>query len=604
MQRQGTPGEVGRGLVEGRGSLPELLYKTVEREGAKPALCAKGTEVGGWWREISYEGFYERVRHLAAGLSGLGVERGDRVALMSGNRPEWPIADLAIQSLGAVTVPVYPTLEAGQVAHIVEDSGAEAAILENAALLGRLESVRGRTPELASVVVMDHEGADALSFEQVERDGGSLPLEGWEAGWRAIGRDDVATVIYTSGTTGLPKGAVLTQGNLLSNLEGILEALPVTPDDVMLSLLPLSHVFERTAGHYLGLAAGCTIYYAESVEKVPENLREIHPTLCISVPRLYEKMYDRVLQSVSEGGGLKKKMFEDAVASGRRAYELEREGSVVGGTLKLKLALYDRLVFKKLREAVGGRLRYFVSGGAKLNPDIGKLFHAAGVRIVEGYGLTETSPVISCNRLERIRFGTVGPPLHNLQVKIDDSGEVLVKGPSVMRGYLNDEKATAEAFTGDGFYRTGDVGEFDEAGYLKITDRAKNLIVLSTGKNVAPQLVETALAAAPHISQTVLVGDGRKYVSALVVPDYDAVRRTLGSGASNEELATDERVRGVIERDIQAATAGFASYERPKRFILLGRELSQEEGELTPTLKVKMRAVRERYGGLVEELYS
>ena len=274
------------------------------------------------------------------------------------------------------------------------------------------------------------------------------------------------------------------------------------------------------------------------------------------------------------------------------------------GFLKLKLALYDRLVFEKLREVVGGRLRYFVSGGAKLNPEVGKLFYAAGIKIVEGYGLTETSPVISCNRLQRIRFGTVGPPLHNLEVKMDETGEVLVKGPSVMRGYLNDEKATAEAFTEDGFYRTGDVGGFDEAGYLRITDRAKNLIVLSTGKNVAPQLVETALAAAPHISQTVLVGDGRKYVSALVAPDYEAVRRTLGSEAPDEELANDERVRALIERDIEGATAGFAPYERPKRFALLPRELSQEEGELTPTLKVKMKAVRERYGGLVEELYA
>ncbi|MDN5698417.1 MAG: long-chain fatty acid--CoA ligase, partial [Rubrobacter sp.] len=528
---------------------------------------------------------------------------GDAVALMSENRPEWPICDFAVQSLGAVTVPVYPTLEAGQVAHIVEDSGAKVAVVESESLRVRVESARERTPELGSIVVMEHEG-EGLSFEEVEREGAQSPVSGWEDGWRAIGREDVATIIYTSGTTGLPKGVLLTQGNLLSNLEGIMEALPVSEDDIMLSLLPLSHVFERTAGQYLAFAAGSTTYYAESIDKVPDNLREIRPNVTISVPRLYEKMYDRVLQSVTEGGGLKKKMFEDAVECGKRAYEIERDGGTVGGLLKLRLKLYDRLIFAKLREAVGGRLDYFVSGGARLNPEIGKLFHAAGVKILEGYGLTETSPVIACNRLERIRFGTVGPPLHNLEVKIDESGEVLVKGPSVMRGYLNNEKANAEAFTEDGFYRTGDVGEIDEAGYLKITDRAKNLMVLSTGKNVAPQPVETALTAAPHITQAVLVGDGRKYVSALIVPDYDAVRRTLGVEDANESLAAEESVRALIEADSQAATAGFAAYERPKRFVLLARELSQERGELTPTLKVKMNAVQERYGDQVESLYA
>jgi long-chain acyl-CoA synthetase len=605
MQRQGTSGvreEAGAGVVEGLGSLPGVLSRTVERQGSKPALCSKNLDGG--WGEISYEGLYERVRSFAAGLRGLGVGKGDGVAVMSENRPEWIIADLAVQSLGAVTVPIYPTLEAGQVSHVLEDSGARVAVVESATLLRRVQSGRNGSSRSVSVVMIEAEYSGETSFEQVEREGAASPFAGWEEGWRALGHEDVATIIYTSGTTGPPKGVVLTQGNLLSNLEGIFGALPVEADDVMLSLLPLSHVFERTAGHYLGLAAGCTIYYAESIEKVPENLREVRPTLCISVPRLYEKMHDKVVRSASEGGAVKKWLFTDAVASGKRAYEIERDGVRVGAVLRLKLAVYDRLVFAKLRGAVGGRLKYFVSGGAKLNPEIGKLFHAAGVRIVEGYGLTETSPVISCNRLESLRFGTVGQPLHNLEVKISDSGEVLVKGPSVMRRYLGNEKATSEAFTEDGFYRTGDVGEFDESGYLKITDRAKNLIVLSTGKNVAPQLVETALAAAPHISQTVLIGDGRKYVSALMVPDYDAVRRTLDTRADNHALARDDHVRGLIQNDIEAAASEFAAYERPKRFALLPREMSQEEGELTPTLKVKIKTVQERYKDLIEELYA
>ena len=283
--------------------------------------------------------------------------------------------------------------------------------------------------------------------------------------------------------------------------------------------------------------------------------------------------------------------------------EIEKSGGTIGRGLSLRLKLYDWIVFKKLREVVGGRLRFFVAGGAKLNAEVGKFFYAAGIRIVEGYGLTETSPVISCNRIESLRFGTVGKPLSNLEVRTADSGEIEVKGPSVMRGYLNNEAATAEAFTDDGFFKTGDIGEFDDEGCLRITDRAKNLIVLSTGKNVAPQQIETNLVARPHISQSVLLGDGRKYVAALIVPDYETVRKALGTDADNDMLSGDERVRDLVEKDIESATKDFAAYERPKKFALLPRELSEEEGELTPTLKVKMPVVRERYGEVIESLY-
>lgn len=293
------------------------------------------------------------------------------------------------------------------------------------------------------------------------------------------------------------------------------------------------------------------------------------------------------------------------IADGKRKYEIEKSGGTVGRGLALRLKLYDRLVFKKLRDVVGGRLRFFVAGGAKLNAEIGEFFYAAGICIAEGYGLTETSPVISCNRIGGLRFGTVGEPLSNLEVWIsEDAGEIEVKGPSVMRGYLNNDEATAEAFTDDGFFKTGDIGEFDDEGCLKITDRAKNLIVLSTGKNVAPLQIETSLVARPHISQSVLLGDGRKYVSALIVPDYEAVRKTLGTDQPNDKLSEDERVRDLVRIDIEEATKDFASYERPKNFALLPRELSGEEGELTPTLKVKMPTIREHYNKTIENLYS
>ena len=602
MQRERATSEV-LGTVERLSSLIEPVYRNEGSQGEKAAL---GEKVGDAWRTISYAELYERVRNVAAGLASLGVGRGSKVGLMSGNRSEWPISDLAIQSLGAINVPIYPTLEANQVAHIIDDSEAHIVIVEDRDLLRRVEEARESAPSLHHIVAV--EGAptneeDLRSFESIEEAGAQDPLAGWEEGWRSLGREDIATIIYTSGTTGLPKGVVLTHGNILANVEGILDALPLRADDVFLSLLPLSHVFERTGGQYTALVLGATIYYAESIDKVPENLREVRPTVVPSVPRLYEKMYDRVRSQVAEGPALRRRLFGAAIADGKRRYELGKSEGTVGRGLALRLKVYDRIVFKKLRDVVGGRLRFFVSGGAKLNAEVGKFFYAAGIRIVEGYGLTETSPVVSCNRLERLRFGTVGRPLSNVEVRISDEGEVLVRGPSVMRSYLNNEDATAEAFTEDGFFRTGDIGEFDEEGYLKITDRAKNLIVLSTGKNVAPQSIETVLVARPHISQSVLLGDGRKYVSALIVPDYEAVRKTLGTDAPDEQLANDERVCALVGDDIEAATKDFAAYERPKKFALLPRELSEEEGELTPTLKVKMRVVREHFDETIESLY-
>ncbi|MBA2442499.1 MAG: long-chain fatty acid--CoA ligase [Rubrobacter sp.] len=600
--QQEAPREGEERVSEKLNSLMESLHRNLESRSEKVAL---GRKVEGSWREVSYRELYGKVESFAAGLAAMGVERGSRVALMSTNRPEWPVADLAVQSLGAVTVPVYPTLEAGQVAHILDDSGAGVAVVENEELRDRVESVRDRVSGLRDVILMDGEAGEARSFGAVEEAGSGSPLSGWEEGWRAIGREDVATIIYTSGTTGLPKGVVLTQGNLLSNLEGIQRVMPTGPDDIFLSFLPLSHIFERTAGQYHALDLGATTYYAESVEKVPENLREVRPTVTLSVPRLYEKMYDRVQAQISTAPSSRQRLFRAAIEAGKRKYEIEKDGGTPGFGLRAQLALYDRLVFKKVRQAVGGRLRFFVSGGAKLNGEIGKFFYAAGIKILEGYGLTETSPVLACNTPERPRFGTVGQPLPNVEIRLSDEGEIQARGPNIMRGYHNDETATAEAFTEDGFYRTGDVGQFDEAGYLEITDRAKNILVLSTGKNVAPQPLETAITAAPHVSQAVLLGDGQKYVSALVVPDYEAVRRSLGGdGAPDEELAADERVRSLIERDLDAATAGFAAYERPKRFALLPRELSQEHGELTPTLKVKLPVVQEQYGQRIEELYA
>ncbi len=602
METSEGVGASGGGHAGRSSSVVGMVRMSVESRGGNVAY---GWKDSGEWRTLSYVGLWTRVREFAAGLSGMGVSSGDRVALMSANRVEWPISDLAIQSLGAATVPVYPTLEGSQVAHILKTSGAKVAVVESRRLLDRILDVRDEAPNLGHMVLVegDVSGTDAARFEDVAKNGKESPVEGWGDGWKGISRSDLATIIYTSGTTGLPKGAMLTHGNILANVEGIYGALPTTSEDTFLSFLPLAHVFERTCGQYNALSAGSATYYAESIDTVPENLREIKPTVMSSVPRLYEKMHDRVRAMVGEGPQSRQRLFNSAIEAGKQRYEHEDRGEKIPLGLKIKMALFDRLVFGKLREAVGGRSRFFVSGGAKLDGEVGKFFHASGIKIMEGYGLTETSPVIACNRIESVRFGTVGKPLSNVEVRIGDGGEVQVKGPSVFAGYLDNPEADAEAFTEDGFFRTGDVGTLEE-GFLSITDRLKNLLVLSTGKNVAPQPIEATLAIAPHISQAVVLGDGRKFVSALIVPDYGAVRKSLGSDDSDESLSKDERARELVERDIGEAGRQFADYERPKKFELLGRELSQEEGELTPTLKVKNRVVRDRYEEEIRSLYA
>lgn len=583
-------------------NLVGVLHRSVVARGEKVALASKG---GGGWVEISYAELWRRVERFAAGLSSLGVGGGAKVALVCRNRPEWPVADFAIQSLGAATVPIYPTLGAAQISHILADCGALVAIAEDVEILGRVLEERDVLPGLRRVVLIEGDpGDEALRMGDVEEWGEERPLSGWEEGWRGIEGDDIATIIYTSGTMGLPKGVVLTHDNLLSNVEAGLRALPLGPDDIFLSFLPLSHVFERTGGQYSALYLGATTYYAEAIEKVPDNLREVRPTVVLSVPRLYEKMHERVSARVAAGAAIRRRLFEAAIAAGRERYAAQREGRRIGVALRARSGVYDRLVFRKIREAVGGRLRFFISGGAKLEAEIGKFFYAAGITIIEGYGLTETSPVVSCNRLPVPRFGTVGLPLDNVEVRISPEGEVQVRGPSVMRGYWNKPEATREAFTADGWYRTGDMGEIDAEGYLKVTDRIKNLIVLSTGKNVAPQPIEAAIISTPHVSQAVVVGDGRKYVSSLVVPNYDAVRNTLGVEDTNEALAGDEGCRKLVEADVEEACGRFADYERPKKVALLAREFSHEAGELTPTLKVKLRVVKDKYAEKIEELYS
>lgn len=579
-------------------SLLEAFWLTVEEKGDKTALAEKD---GGRWREYSFRELYRRVEDFAAGLRGLGVREGARVAIMSTNRVGWTVADLAIMSLGATTVPIFPTLGPRQVEHILRDCGARIVIVEGEE---QLEAVRGSGVGVAHTIVLDEgaAGKGTLRFSEVEERGRRGKYAGWEEAWRGLGRDQVATIIYTSGTSGRQKGAILTHGNILSNLEAIIEVVPISDDDVGLSILPLSHVLERTCSQFLNLVGGGTNYIAESVDRVQQNLQEVRPTVLLAVPRVFERIFG-VIRAQGTANPVRARIFESAVRTARNRYLADAGERPMGPREQVMFRLYDLLVYRKVRQGLGGRIKFCVSGGARLEPWLGEFFYGAGIPVAEGYGLTETSPVIAVNRFEELKFGTVGPPLPNVQVRLAEDGEILVRGPSVTRGYHNLPDENEAAFE-DGWFHTGDVGEFDEGGRLKITDRAKDIMVLDTGKNVAPQPIETALANTAHISQAMLVGEGKKFVSALLVPDFDALRRTLGEDLPDEKLCSDRRVRDLIASEIEEACRDFQEHERPKKFELVPHEWTEESGELTPSLKLKRRNILSKNEDLVQKIYA
>lgn len=556
------------------------------------------------------------VEDLASALIGLGVRRGDRVLILARNSIEWTSADLAILSVGAVTVPLYETLSEAKAEFILKDSGARVAFAGTPSQMAMLNRLKTRSPQLKNIICFslpfDAERKDwAMSFDEAleyGRDARRTTSARLIARRRGVEPDDVASIVYTSGTTGEPKGASLSHRNFVSNVKAALEAVPeMGHDDVMLSFLPLSHVLERTAGHFLVLAAGATAYYAQSTEQVPEDLLEVRPTVMIAVPRLYEKMKARIEATVHGESPRRQRIFWWAVRVGTEAARARTTGRRLPWTKRLAAWVADRLVFAKVRSRTGGRLRFFVSGGAHIEREIEELFWAAGLPILGGYGLTETSPVISVNTFAATRFGSVGKPLPGVEVRVADDGEILVRGPNVMAGYHNLPKETEGAFTEDGFFKTGDLGKLDADGFLHVTDRKKELIVMSTGKKVAPQEIENRLKASPLISEAVALGDGRSYVTALIVPDFEALRawaEERGMVATNEALVANPQVVAEYATRIDAVNANLSKFEAVKRFALVPREFTQEDGELTPTLKVKRRVVAERFAKEIQALYA
>lgn len=573
---------------------------------AFPGAPALQSRHDGRWVSISYAEAAERVARLAAALKARGVGEGDRVAILSENRPEWALADYAVLSLGAVSVPLYPTLPASQLVHILNDSGARLVFVSTPAQGQKLASVRGELPHLERIVGFDFADADAgiESFADLVGSGAGASVDALRERAAAVSPERAATLIYTSGTTGTPKGVILSHGNLAYMVAATRQhgSLPLAPGDVAMSLLPLSHVFERAVDYYYW-DEGVTIAYAESFERFASNLGDVRPHVMVAVPRVFEKVYERV----TGAAGAKGRIARWAAEVGRQKVEAELAGRAPSVAVRLQHAVADRLVFAKVRQALGGRMRIFISGGAPLRGEVAAFFFAAGVRVHEGYGLTETSPVLAANRPGETRLGTVGVPYPGVEMRIAEAGEILARSPGVMRGYWNDPVATAKTVDDDGWFRTGDVGEFDADGFLRITDRLKDLIVTAGGKNVAPQPIESHAAVSRYVAQAVLVGDRRPYPVLLVVPDFEQ----LGAWAAEQGIHTDRadllrhpRVVELFEGETLRCMQPFARYEQPRRLALIPDEMTLESGLLTPTLKVRRRAVEQRYADLIEALYS
>lgn len=592
------------------GTLTQLFFDTCDRFAAKPA--ALRFKKDGAWHNITYPELSQRVLRFALALRRLGVQKGDRVAILSENRPEWAIADFACLGIGVSDVPLYPTLPANQIRYILGDSGAVAICVSSATQLAKILEIRGELPALKHIIAFDTDatGPGVMSLADLYASGTAAEAAGDGKTFRhdalQVKPDDLATLIYTSGTTGDPKGVMLSHNNIYSNVADAMPTLEIGPADSTLSFLPLSHIFERMAGHYAAFGAGSTIAYAESIDTLVVNLGEIHPTIVMSVPRVYEKIYARVLENALHSP-VKKRIFFWAKGVGEEWAERSLNKQPISGGLSLKYAIAKKLVFSKLVARVGGNLHYFVSGGAPLPADIAKFFFAAGLPIYEGYGLTETSPVIAVNNPRKVRLGAVGPVIPNVTVKIAEDGEILVKGPNVMLGYYNKPEATREAIDTEGWFHTGDIGIIED-GFLKITDRKKDLIVTAGGKNIAPQPIEGLVKKSKFVSNAVMLGDKRQFCIMLIVAQYEhlepwAKEHNLG-WKDHRELIRLPQVVEKMEREVLDQLTELAKYEVPKKILLLEHDFTVESGDLTPTLKVKRRVVEKKYQREIDALYE
>ncbi len=589
---------------------PRTLVDVFRNLGASPKPDLLLYKKDGRWVPISTAEFTDRVKAVSAALGTLGVPDGGAVVLLSENRPEWPTIDFACQCYGAVLVPVFPTMVADQAEYIVRDSGATVAFASTPEQAAKLVKAQATCPKLKHVFVFDHAGGGGKPFGALVEDGRKAHATAPAAFDERADRrkpDDLATIIYTSGTTGEPKGAMLMQSNFVSNMLTGCSLLPFDSTAVTMSFLPLAHVFERLV-EYCYYHRGATVAFAESIDKLRDNLGEVNPHIFGAVPRVYEKVYARVMDKVDAGSPAKQRLFRTAIGVAKEVLRLRTEKKTPGGALALQHFLYERLVFRKIREALGTRFRFAISGGAPLAKDLAEFFWAIGVEVYEGYGLTETSPVIAVNCPSAWKLGTVGRVMPGVEVKIAEDGEILTRGPHVMKGYFGRPEATAETIDPDGWLHTGDIGVLDEEGFLRITDRKKEIIVNSNGKNVAPAPIESALKGDPFVAQPVVIGDRRKFLSCLIVPNFEKLREWAtknGLGAlSDEELVAHPRVEQIYQGIVDRWNEGKPNEQLIHAFKLLPKELTIEGGELTPTLKVKRRIVDQKFRSVIDGLYK
>ncbi len=594
-------------------TIPELFIFLTEVYGKKITRNLMYRKVNNKYEGISYSEFKEQTENIAFGLSALGIRKDDKVAIISENRPEWVYSDMAILGLGAVDVPIYPSLTAESIEFILNNSESKGVILSTKFQLNKILKIKHNLRYLKFIIMLNetdtnHEEKFIYTFKEVQEMGKALKSHDpylFMNSMKAVKENELCTIIYTSGTTGEPKGVMLTHHNIASNVKSALETYPIGDTDIFLSFLPLCHIYERMGGYYTGFSSGGQIYFAESIETVAQNLIEVHPTIVTSVPRLFERIYSKIIKNVESQPAKKQKIFWWAIEVGKE-YAKAKKASKVSLALSVKHKLADKLVHSKLREKTGGNLRFFISGGAALSRHLGEFFEAVGLKIIEGYGLTESSPIIAANKVDDYKFGTVGKPFPGVEVRIASDGEILARGPNIMQGYYKNKKETDEVLR-DGWLHTGDIGVFDADGFLMITDRKKHLFKTSTGKYIAPTPIENLFLSSKYIDQFVLIGDRRMFLSALIVPDFEAIKEYADSHNikydSIEELLSMKEIYDLFDKDMAQMQKKLANFERIRRFKLLSKPFTIETGEITPSMKVKRKFVEDEYAGLIEEMY-
>ncbi len=596
-------------------TINDVFARQAGRYGNRLAIEKK---MQGQWHGATWQQYYERARNTGLGLTRLGICKGDRVSLLSENRLEWLYTDMGTLGIGGVVVTIYPTLTSAEIAYIVDNSGSRVLVVEDALQLAKAREAWPQCPNLAAVVVMDPQGADldapgVIAFEDLMANGETLSREKptlFQERVKDVGPEDLATLVYTSGTTGVPKGAMITHRNIMAVIESLDRIQPryASDEDCTVPFLPLSHVFERAAGHFYGMYKGITSSYAENINSLLEDFKEKRPTMILAVPRVCEKVYQKICLQVEAQPQWRQKIFHWGHAIGTRISTYREKKKPIPFFMQLQYRLAYRLIFSKLQEALGGRVRWMTASGAPTSRDIILFFNAAGITVVEGYGMTECFAPATMSNLADYRIGTVGKPLPDVDIQLAEDGEILVKGDNVFKGYWKMEAATRDAFTDDGYFMSGDIGRFDEDGFLSITDRKKNIIITSGGKNIAPQKIENLFVSDPLFAQFIVIGERRKFLSALLTINPDvAVHIAQDQGIPYDQpvdLLSDPAFLDIVEKRVQAGNQKLARFETIKKYRIVQREFSQEEGELTPSLKLKRNVIVENFAPLIEGMYA